>query len=111
MATTNVKIKRNEGAQFRGVYYNVWVVTATIDYPSIGSNQTGYETVAVPGLDPEKDHILSFNRHAEVEAHGYFEVAHTHTDAIHVGWHNTSGGSYDPVAAEYSFVVARLVDA
>lgn len=94
--------------QFRGVFSRVWRVEATVDYASINSNATGYEEISVPGLDQSKDVVLGFNRNEDVSAHGTFEVAHVHDDAVHLAMHNVSGGSYNPPSATYLIVVGRM---
>lgn len=108
MAVTNTVVKTSPVSR-RPVFNKTWIVTATLDFGSIGSNQSGFETISVPGLDPELDFVISFNRIEAVSAHGHNEGAHVHTDAIHVWMHNTSGGTYDPVSANYVFLVGRIM--
>lgn len=108
MAVTNTVVKTSPSPR-RLPFNKVWIVTATLDYGSIASNSSGFETISVPGLDPELDFVISFNRIEAVSAHGHNEGAHVHTDAIHVWMHNTSGGAYNPVSADYVFLVGRMM--
>lgn len=110
MATpTNVQVRKDSRSQFQGLFENVWVVKATIDVGSLGSNAAESSTITVSGLDPAKDHVLSLQRTTPAADPRLFEVAHVSTDSIHVVAHNASGGVLDPASSEYTIVVGRLV--
>ena len=89
-------------------FVKYWLVYATVDFGSIAANATGFEALSVPGLDPNFDFVVGFNRLSDVDAHGYNEGAHIHDDVLHLWSHNVSGGSYNPASRDYVFIIGRM---
>lgn len=106
---TPTNISQTKGRwQFQGLFSEMWVVEANVNWGSIGSNASESAEITVPGLNPVTDFVLSFNREDDYTEHAMLEVAHIHTDYIHLLTHNTSGGSFNAPDTKYRFVVVRI---
>jgi hypothetical protein len=50
MAAATAVVSRRGNDQFRGIFTDTWVVSATLDTDSINASGTTTDTVAVPGV-------------------------------------------------------------
>ena len=94
--------------QFQGLFSDMWTVEAEVDWGSLNSNTSESASIAVPGLNPVTDFVLSFNREDDYTEHAMIEVAHIHTDYIHLLTHNTGGSPFNAPSTKYRFVVVRI---
>lgn len=107
MATPTDVVYEQGRWQFHGLFSDMWIVSANINWGSIGSNTSEMCEITVPGLNPATDFVITFNRQDDYTAHSILEVAHIHTDMIHLITHNTAGGSFNAPDARYRFLIGR----
>lgn len=107
MATpTNIKTRRDRW-QFQGMFSDMWLIEANVNWGSLNSNSSEAAEIPVAGLNPKTDIVLSFNREDDYTAHAMIEVAHIHTGYIHLLTHNTGGSPFDAPDTKYRFIVVR----
>ena len=108
MATpTNVTVHRDRW-QFQGMFSDMWIVEAEVNWGSLNSNNSEDADILVAGLNPNTDLVLTFNREDDFTEHAMIEVAHVHTGYIHLLTHNTGGSPFNAPNTKYKFVVVRL---
>jgi hypothetical protein len=88
------------------VVENILSATATLDFPSIGSNDTETLTITVTGAVAGDSVFLGCP--AGLDAGLIFCASVTAADTVTVRMHNSSGGSVDPASATFRATVIRF---
>jgi hypothetical protein len=88
------------------VVANILSATATLDFPSIGSNGTETLTITVTGAVAGDSVFLGCP--AGLDADLVFCASVTAADTVTVRMHNSSGGSIDPASATFRATVIRF---
>jgi hypothetical protein len=88
------------------VVANILSATATLDFPSIGSNGTETLTITVTGAVAGDSVFLGCP--AGLDAGLIFCASVTAADTVTVRMHNSSGGSIDPASATFRATVIRF---
>jgi hypothetical protein len=88
------------------VVSNILSATATLDFPSIGSNGTETLTITVTGAVAGDSVFLGCP--AGLDAGLIFCASVTAADTVTVRMHNSSGGSIDPASATFRATVIRF---
>ena len=88
------------------VVANILSATATLDFPSIGSNDTETLTITVTGAVAGDSVFLGCP--AGLDAGLIFCASVTAADTVTVRMHNSSGGSIDPASATFRATVIRF---
>jgi hypothetical protein len=88
------------------VVANILSATATLDFPSIGSNGTETLTITVTGAVAGDSVFLGCP--AGLDAGLVFCASVTAADTVTVRMHNSSGGSIDPASATFRATVIRF---
>jgi hypothetical protein len=107
MAAATAVVSRRGNDQFRGVYSDTWVVTATLDTASLLTTDTTTDTVAVPGV-ALGDHVISMSTGvslAGLQRSAYVSAA----NVVTIVTQNPTGGTIDLAATTIRVVVARMV--
>jgi hypothetical protein len=88
------------------VVANILSATATLDFPSIGSNDTETLTITVTGAVAGDSVFLGCP--AGLDAGLVFCASVTAADTVTVRMHNSSGGAVDPASATFRATVIRF---
>jgi hypothetical protein len=88
------------------VVANILSATATLDFPSIGSNGTETLTITVTGAVAGDSVFLGCP--AGLDAGLIFCASVTAADTVTVRMHNSSGGSIDPASGTFRATVIRF---
>jgi hypothetical protein len=88
------------------VVANILSATATLDFPSIGSNGTETLTITVTGAVAGDSVFLGCP--AGLDAGLVFCASVTAADTVTVRMHNSSGGSVDPASGTFRATVIRF---
>jgi len=105
-AATSVTSRRGND-QFRGVFSDTWVVTATLDAGSLADAAGESDTVAVPGV-ALGDMVLGISfavSEAGMSVTGYVSAA----DVVTIRVQNESGSTVDLASTKIRVVVGRLI--
>ena len=105
-AATSVTSRRGND-QFRGMFSDTWVVTATLDAGSLNDAAGETDTVAVPGV-ALGDMVLGISfavREAGMSVTGYVSAA----DVVTIRVQNESGSTVDLASTKIRVVVGRLI--
>ena len=104
-----VKWIRKGRAQFQGIFDNIFLVKVTIDLPSISSNGSYTEIVAVPGVTTY-DMVLGVSSNADNE--GLSRLVHVNSNnSLHFEVHNGTGGPVDlPECIFYVVIGSPIID-
>lgn len=107
MAAATAVVSRRGNDQFRGVYSDTWVVTATLDTVSLISTAATTDTVTIPGV-ALGDHVISMSTGvtlSQLQRTAYVSAANTVTIATY----NPGPSTIDLAATTIRVVVARMV--
>ena len=105
-AATSVTSRRGND-QFRGMFSDTWVVTATLDAGSLADAAGETDTVAVPGV-ALGDMVLGVSfavSEAGLTVTGYVSAA----DVVSLRVQNESGSTVDLASTKIRVVVGRLI--
>jgi hypothetical protein len=105
-AATSVTSRRGND-QFRGIFSDTWVVTATLDAGSLVDAAGETDTVAVPGV-ALGDMVLGCSfavDEAGLTVTGYVSAA----GVVSLRVQNESGGTVDLASTKIRIVVGRLI--
>ena len=105
-AATSVTSRRGND-QFRGIFSDTWVVTATLDAGSLADAAGETDTVAVPGV-ALGDMVLGCSfavDEAGLTVTGYVSAA----GVVSLRIQNESGSTVDLASAKIRIVVGRLI--
>lgn len=109
MATPTNIIHTKGRWQFQGLFSEMWVVEADVDWNSIQPNEYEDANIIIPGLKAETDFVISFNREDNYTEHALVEVAHVHDDKIHLLSVNVGGGPFNAPNTKYHFLIGRMI--
>jgi hypothetical protein len=101
---TSVTVRAGDD-QFRGLYSNTWLVSATLNADSLADGAGDTDTVAVPGV-ALGDMVLSASLAVDVAGlivTGYVSAANT----VSIRFQNETGGTVDLASATLRLVVVR----
>jgi hypothetical protein len=107
MANASSVVVRRGNDQFRGIYSDTWVVTATINADSLVDGAGDTDTVAVPGV-ALGDQVISASLAVDVAGlvvTGYVSAA----DVVSIRFQNETGGTVDLASSTLRLVVGRQV--
>ena len=107
MANASSVVVRRGNDQFRGIYSDTWVVTATINADSLVDGAGDTDTVAVPGV-ALGDQVISASLAVDVAGlvvTGYVSAA----DVVSIRLQNETGGTVDLASSTLRLVVGRQV--
>jgi hypothetical protein len=105
-SATSVNARRGND-QFRGMFSDTWVVTATLDAGSLADGAGETDTVAVPGV-ALGDMVLGISfavSEAGMSVTGYVSAA----DVVTIRVQNESGSTVDLASTKIRVVVGRLI--
>jgi hypothetical protein len=105
MANATSVTVRAGNDQFRGLYSDTWLVSATLNADSLADGAGDTDTVAVPGV-ALGDMVLSASLAVDVAGlivTGYVSAANT----VSIRFQNETGGTVDLASATLRLVVAR----
>jgi hypothetical protein len=105
MANATSVTVRAGNDQFRGLYTNTWLVTATLNADSLVDGAGDTDTVAVPGV-ALGDMVLSASLAVDVAGlivTAYVSAANT----VSIRFQNETGGTVDLASATLRMVVVR----
>lgn len=105
-AATSVSVRQGND-QFRGVFSDTWVVSATLDAGSLADGAGETDTVAVPGV-ALGDMVVGCSfavDQAGLIADAYVSAA----NVVSIRVQNESGGTVDLASCKIRVVVARMV--
>jgi len=105
MANATSVTVRAGNDQFRGLYTNTWLVSATLNADSLADGAGDTDTVAVPGV-ALGDMVLSASLAVDVAGlivTGYVSAANT----VSIRFQNETGGTVDLASATLRLVVVR----
>jgi hypothetical protein len=105
-AATSVNTRRGND-QFRGIFSDTWVVTATLDAGSLADAAGETDTVAVPGV-ALGDMVLGCSfavDEAGLTVTGYVSAA----GVVSLRVQNESGSTVDLASTKIRIVVGRLI--
>ena len=105
-AATSVTSRRGND-QFRGMFSDTWVVTATLDAGSLADAAGESDTVAVPGV-ALGDMVLGISfavSEAGMSVTGYVSAA----DVVTIRVQNESGSTVDLASTKIRVVIGRLI--
>jgi hypothetical protein len=105
-SATSVNARRGND-QFRGMFSDTWVVTATLDAGSLADGAGESDTVAVPGV-ALGDMVLGISfavSEAGMSVTGYVSAA----DVVTIRVQNESGSTVDLASTKIRVVVGRLI--
>jgi hypothetical protein len=109
MAAATAVVSRRGNDQFRGLYTDTWLVTATLDSASVATGAAGAatDTVTVPGvLLGDMVHSMSINvSEAGLVRRAYVSAANTVTIATN----NLTGSSVDLASTTVELVIVRPI--
>jgi len=107
MAAATAVVSRRGNDQFRGVFSDTWVVTATLDTASLGTGATTTDTVAVPGV-ALGDIVIGLS--AGVSLAGLQRSAYVSAaNVVTIVTQNPTAGTVDLAATVIDVVVCRMV--
>lgn len=107
MAAATSVVSRRGNDQFRGIFSDTWVVTATLDAGSLVDAAGETDTVAVPGV-ALGDMVLGCSfavDEAGLTVTGYVSAA----GVVSLRVQNESGGTVDLASTKIRIVVGRLI--
>lgn len=107
MANATAVVSRRGNDQFRGMFSDTWVVTATLDSANLIDQAGANDNVAVPGV-ALGDMILGFSFGldlAGMTVTAYVSAANTVTIRVQ----NESGGTINLASTTIRLVIARMV--
>lgn len=81
--------------------------SATLDFPSTGSNATSTMTMAVTGASDGDPVQLGFPNAVNTGSGGTWWAQCTGTNTVTVYFHNTGGGSFDPASGTFKVFVNK----
>lgn len=105
MANATSVTVRAGNDQFRGLYTNTWLVSATLNADSLADGAGDTDTVAVPGV-ALGDMVLSASLAVDVAGlivTAYVSAANT----VSIRFQNETGGTVDLASATLRLVVVR----
>ena len=107
MASATAITSRRGNDQFRGIFSDTWVVTATLDAGSLNDAAGETDTIAVPGV-ALGDMVLGCSfavDEAGLTVTGYVSAA----SVVSLRIQNESGSTVDLASAKIRVVVGRLI--
>ena len=107
MASATSVSSRRGNDQFRGMFSDTWVVTATLDAGSLVDGAGETDTVTVPGV-ALGDMVLGCSfavDEAGMSVTAYVSAANT----VSIRVQNESGGTVDLASCKIRLVVGRLI--
>ena len=107
MASATSVSSRRGNDQFRGMFSDTWVVTATLDAGSLVDGAGETDTVTVPGV-ALGDMVLGVSfavDEAGMSVTAYVSAANT----VSIRVQNESGGTVDLASCKIRLVVGRLI--
>jgi hypothetical protein len=107
MASATSVVSRRGNDQFRGMFSDTWVVTATLDAGSLVDGAGETDTVAVPGV-ALGDMVLGCSfavDEAGISITAYVSAA----GVVSIRVQNESGGTVDLASCKIRLVVGRLI--
>ena len=107
MASATSVTSRQGNDQFRGMFSDTWVVTATLDAGSLVDGAGETDTVAVPGV-ALGDMVLGVSfavSEAGMSVTAYVSAANT----VSIRVQNESGSTVDLASCKIRLVVGRLI--
>jgi len=105
-SATSVNARRGND-QFRGMFSDTWVVTATLDAGSLADGAGETDTIAVPGV-ALGDMVLGCSfavSEVGMTVTGYVSAA----DVVSLRVQNESGSTVDLASTKIRIVVGRLI--
>jgi hypothetical protein len=107
MAAATAVTSRRGNDQFRGLFSDTWVVTATLDTASLTTIATTTDTIAVPGV-ALGDIILGISTGvslAGLQRTAYVSAA----NVVTIVTQNPTGSTVDLASTTIDVIVARMV--
>ena len=107
MAAATAVVSRRGNDQFRGIFSDTWLVTATLDAGSLTDGTGETDTVTVPGV-ALGDMVLGVSfavSEAGMSVTGYVSAANT----VSIRVQNESGSTVDLASCKIRVVVARAI--
>lgn len=107
MANATAVVSRRGNDQFRGMFSDTWVVTATLDSANLIDAAGANDNVAVPGV-AIGDMVLGFSFGVDLAGMtvtAYVSAANTVTIRVQ----NESGGTINLASNTIRLVIARMV--
>lgn len=107
MANATAVVSRRGNDQFRGIFSDTWVVTATLDSGNLIDQAGANDNVTVPGV-ALGDMILGFS--FGVDLAGMTVTAYINAaDTVTIRVQNESGGTINLASTTIRLVIARMV--
>lgn len=107
MANATAVVSRRGNDQFRGMFSDTWVVTATLDSGNLIDQAGANDNVTVPGV-ALGDMILGFS--FGVDLAGMTVTAYINAaDTVTIRVQNESGGTINLASTTIRLVIARMV--
>lgn len=107
MASATSVVSRRGNDQFRGMFSDTWVVTATLDAGSLVDGAGETDTVAVPGV-ALGDMVLGVS-FAVDEAGMSIDAYVSSAGVVSIRVQNESGSTVDLASCKIRLVVGRLI--
>jgi hypothetical protein len=107
MAAATAVVSRRGNDQFRGMFSDTWVVTATLDTDNLADAAGVSDTVAVPGV-ALGDIVLGFSFGVNLSGMtvtSYVSAA----DSVVIRVQNESGGAINLASTTIRLVIVRIV--
>ena len=107
MAAATAVVSRQGNDQFRGIFSDTWLVTATLDAGSLSDGAGETDTVAVPGV-ALGDMVIGCSfavDEAGLSITAYVDAA----NSVSIRIQNESGGSVNLASCKIRLVVARTI--
>ena len=107
MANATAVVSRRGNDQFRGMFSDTWVVTATLDSANLIDQAGANDNVTVPGV-ALGDMVLGFS--FGVDLAGMTATASINAaDTVTIRVQNESGGTINLASTTIRLVIARMV--
>ena len=107
MANATAVVSRRGNDQFRGMFSDTWVVTATLDSGNLVDQAGANDNVTVPGV-ALGDMVLGFS--FGVDLAGMTVTAYINAaDTVTIRVQNESGGTINLASTTIRLVIARMV--
>ena len=107
MANATAVVSRRGNDQFRGMFSDTWVVTATLDSGNLIDQAGANDNVTVPGV-ALGDMVLGFS--FGVDLAGMTVTAYiSAADTVTIRVQNESGGTINLASTTIRLVIARIV--
>lgn len=107
MATASAVTSRRGNDQFRGIFSDTWVVTATLNAGSLVDGAGETDDITIPGV-ALGDMVIGMS--AGVSEAGLVRRAYVSAaDTVTIATTNTTGGAVDLASTTVKLVIGRMV--